>query len=94
MRVYFPSGASFTVVGEWVGCCSLGGNQSVAISKMRPLDDDGAKRHGALIDPRVCCVDQKTGAILYNPREHMECINEWVKTWLAEHPEWPAILEL
>jgi hypothetical protein len=102
IHVYYPSGKNFSIAGEWVGCCFSGGLQLILVRNPRITDPAmrgvlakmTRNNTDLVLDPRCCCVDKETGAVLYNPREHGNCTEPWVKKWLIEHPEWPGTLEL
>ena len=93
IHVYYPSGTNFSVQGVWCGCYSINGVQFVLVEAEHNGNPD-KKPPCMIFDPRGCFVIEETRAVLYTPRDHLDCMNKPMRDWMAEHPEWPAVLEL
>ena len=87
IKVYYPSGNKFSVVGKWIGGLDVDGEETVAITMETP------SKSAFLGDPRGVYVDDQTGAVLYNPLMQAH-ISQWVIDWLREHHEWPVVAEI
>lgn len=100
IRLSYPSGHSFVVVGDWIGPGIIGGELVPAITVTAALRVPGGtfvNRGSVLIgDPRGVYQDADSGAILYNPRMPLifAFLGSTWHQWLAEHPEWPGVLEI
>lgn len=99
IKAYYPSGYTLHLSGEWKGCGNLNGKFGVVVivvDKDYPMPGGPIlQAHGNFIgDIRGVYLDESSGDVLYNPREHMKGMNKWAVDWLGEHPEWPALLEL
>lgn len=42
------------------------------------------------IDPRCLVRSAETGAVRYDPRDHIDDMGPWFRTWMREHPTWPG----
>lgn len=42
------------------------------------------------LDPRCLVRDPVSGEVIYNPREHVEELDQPFVEWLEENPDWPA----
>lgn len=82
--VFYPSGATFTLDGEWIGPVGGGGEpQSVVLR---------AEDHSIqLLDPRAVIIKSETSEVVYQPRSldvFPGLETEW-KEWLRDHQNWP-----
>lgn len=102
IRVSYPSGIQFVVVGVFEGVAQVGGDAGAVpvIDVKRPFRFPGGayiNRGEALInDPRAVIQDADTGTVLYEPRNPFiyNFMDPNLKQWLTEHPEWPGVLEI
>lgn len=97
IKVYYPSGNTFTLCGQWKGPGRIGSFNAILIiaDETVKIGNQVVTKGGCLIgDPRGVYQDLETGQVLYNPRDHIVGMEKvWVE-WLGQHPEWPAVLEV
>jgi len=84
-EVYYPSGEAFAANG------TLGIYRSADGTVLGPMLVAGERAR--YLDPRAVVVWEASRA--YDPRQALEegNLDPVTEAWLAEHPEWPAILE-
>ena len=101
IKVYYASGINYELYGQWMGLIEVSQGRGLYVPAVENVHDvviQGVTMPSgsvSILDQRAVCVDQDTGDILYNPRQHwddldMDCFGDWWK----DHPEWPAVLEL
>lgn len=102
IRISYPSGIQFVIVGDFKGVAQVGGDAGSVpvIDVKQPFRFPGGEymnRGAALVgDPRGVYQDADTGTVLYEPRNPLiyNFIDPNLKEWLTEHPEWPGVLEI
>lgn len=98
VKIFYPSGNVLHISGEWQGPAKIDGGCVVLIGVDKDclVPGDNIIPADALFvgDPRGVYQDEHTDRILYNPREAMQGMDQWILDWLTEHIEWPSILEL
>ncbi len=83
LRVLYPSGQAFTVVGDLRVTELLDG---LGVAPMILVD--GAQAY--LLDPRALVL--RDGHVVADPRSVARAaLAPWVRAWLDEHPEWPRV---
>jgi hypothetical protein len=95
MKLCYPSGIAFEAKGEFHGI--VGRESPMCIELADAVDINGQTLDAGSVlaaDPRSICVDVSTDEVLSNPREHLQDLSAEMNSWLAEHPEWPSVLEL
>ncbi len=88
VHVYYPSGITFTLDGEWIG--PVGGGDDPQGVLLR-AEDHTVK----VLDPRAVIIKAESKEIVYQPRSldvFPGLDTEW-KEWLRDHQDWPQRLQ-
>jgi hypothetical protein len=84
LRILYPSGREFTLVGD-LHMTELPGGLGVA-----PMILVEGARAANLLDPRAVVL--QADVVVAEPRSiTRDTLAPWVREWLDEHPEWPRV---